>query len=104
MGNSTSTNQLKVGHSKHKSTSSSDLMITSSHPVPKPEKKLNRSASGADVTEKYFSQLVPIEKLSEILKQKSVRFGINGIVSEVFVVSIYNSIFCSIIFEPLIFI
>lgn len=55
----------------------------------KAESTMSRSASGSDVTEKYFTQLVPIEKLSEILKEKSAaKFGINGIVAEVFVVSL----------------
>lgn len=53
----------------------------------KAERSMSRSASGADVTEKYLTQLVPIEKLSEILKGKSAKHGVNGIVSDVFVVS-----------------
>lgn len=53
----------------------------------KAERSMSRSASGADVTEKYLTQLVPIEKLSEILKEKSAKHGVNGIVSDVFVVS-----------------
>lgn len=57
----------------------------------KAERSMSRSASGADVTEKYLTQLVPIEKLSEILKEKSAKYGVNGIVSDVFVVS--NEIF-----------
>jgi len=49
---------------------------------------MTRSASGADVTEKYLTQLVPVERLAEILReQTSAKYGINGIVSNVFVVS-----------------
>lgn len=49
---------------------------------------MTRSASGADVTEKYLTQLVPVERLAEILKeQTSAKYNINGIVSDVFVVS-----------------
>lgn len=49
---------------------------------------MTRSASGADVTEKYLTQLVPVERLAEILKeQTSNKYGINGIMSDVFVVS-----------------
>ncbi|XP_053961301.1 uncharacterized protein LOC128865204 [Anastrepha ludens] len=55
----------------------------------KAEKAMSRSASGADVTEKYLTQLVPIEKLSEILKEKSVKHGVNGIVSDVFVSQVF---------------
>ncbi|XP_061392269.1 uncharacterized protein LOC133327744 [Musca vetustissima] len=50
---------------------------------------MSRSASGADVTEKYFTQLVPIEKLSEILKEKSLKQGVNGITSDVFVSQVF---------------
>lgn len=49
---------------------------------------MTRSASGADVTEKYLTQLVPVERLAEILKeQTSAKCNVNGIVSDVFVVS-----------------
>lgn len=49
---------------------------------------MTRSASGADVTEKYLTQLVPVERLAEILKeQTNAKYNINGIVSDVFVVS-----------------
>lgn len=49
---------------------------------------MTRSASGADVTEKYLTQLVPVERLAEILKeQTSAKYNINGIMSDVFVVS-----------------
>ncbi|XP_073824333.1 LOW QUALITY PROTEIN: uncharacterized protein [Musca autumnalis] len=53
------------------------------------ESTMSRSASGADVTEKYFTQLVPIEKLSEILKEKSSKQGVNGIASDVFVSQVF---------------
>ena len=69
------------GHSKVIASASSAAML-------KAENTISRSASGSDVTEKYFTQLVPIEKLSEILKEKSsAKCGVNGIVEEVFVVS-----------------
>ena len=69
------------GHSNAIASASSAAML-------KAENTISRSASGSDVTEKYFTQLVPIEKLSEILKEKSsTKCGINGIVEEVFVVS-----------------
>ncbi|CAD6997651.1 unnamed protein product [Ceratitis capitata] len=55
----------------------------------KAERSMSRSASGADVTEKYLTQLVPIEKLSEILKEKSAKHGVNGIVSDVFVSQVF---------------
>lgn len=52
---------------------------------------MTRSASGADVTEKHLTQLVPVERLADILKeQTSAKYGINGIVSDVFVVSKHN--------------
>ncbi|EDV32241.1 uncharacterized protein Dana_GF15732, isoform B [Drosophila ananassae] len=51
---------------------------------------MTRSASGADVTEKYLTQLVPVEKLAEILReQSSAKFGVNGIVSDVFVSQVF---------------
>ncbi|EDW03120.1 uncharacterized protein LOC6561383 [Drosophila grimshawi] len=51
---------------------------------------MTRSASGADVTEKYFTQLVPVERLAEILKeQTSAKYGINGIVSDIFVSQVF---------------
>uniref|UniRef100_D3TMR2 Uncharacterized conserved protein n=1 Tax=Glossina morsitans morsitans TaxID=37546 RepID=D3TMR2_GLOMM len=62
---------------------------TSSGTNLKTDSKLSRSASGADVTEKYLTQLVPIEKLAVILKEKSVKLGINGIASEVFVSQVF---------------
>ncbi|XP_037807295.1 uncharacterized protein LOC119600812 [Lucilia sericata] len=56
----------------------------------KVESTMSRSASGSDVTEKYFTQLVPIEKLSEILKEKSsAKCGVNGIAAEVFVSQVF---------------
>ncbi|XP_016964864.1 uncharacterized protein LOC108034478 [Drosophila biarmipes] len=51
---------------------------------------MTRSASGADVTEKYLTQLVPVEKLAEILReQTSAKLGINGIVADVFVSQVF---------------
>ncbi|XP_030562093.1 uncharacterized protein LOC115763605 [Drosophila novamexicana] len=51
---------------------------------------MTRSASGADVTEKYLTQLVPVERLAEILKeQTSNKYGINGIMSDVFVSQVF---------------
>ncbi|EDW28439.1 GL18950 [Drosophila persimilis] len=51
---------------------------------------MTRSASGADVTEKYLTQLVPVEKLAEILReQTSAKYGINGIVADVFVSQVF---------------
>lgn len=55
----------------------------------KTDSKLSRSASGADVTEKYLTQLVPVEKLAVILKEKSVKLGINGIASDVFITQVF---------------
>ncbi|XP_054741668.1 uncharacterized protein LOC129246936 [Anastrepha obliqua] len=63
--------------------------VANSNATLKAEKAMSRSASGADVTEKYLTQLVPIEKLSEILKEKSVKHGVNGIVSDVFVSQVF---------------
>lgn len=75
--------QALNSHSNAVASASSAAML-------KVESTMSRSASGSDVTEKYFTQLVPIEKLSEILKEKtSAKFGINGIVSEVFVVGFF---------------
>lgn len=69
---------------------STAVASSSSAAMLKAESTMSRSASGSDVTEKYFTQLVPIEKLSEILKEKSsAKYGVNGIVEEVFVVSSY---------------
>ncbi|EDW12245.1 uncharacterized protein LOC6576818 [Drosophila mojavensis] len=51
---------------------------------------MTRSASGADVTEKHLTQLVPVERLADILKeQTSAKYGINGIVSDVFVSQVF---------------
>ncbi|XP_037959551.1 uncharacterized protein LOC119688941 [Teleopsis dalmanni] len=50
---------------------------------------MNRSASGADVSEKFLTQLVPIEKLSIQLKESSSKFGVNGIVANVFVNQVF---------------
>ncbi|KAH8410261.1 hypothetical protein KR009_010229 [Drosophila setifemur] len=51
---------------------------------------MTRSASGADVTEKYLTQLVPVEKLAEILReQTSAKYGINGILADVFVSQVF---------------
>uniref|UniRef100_A0A0K8UHX9 TLDc domain-containing protein n=1 Tax=Bactrocera latifrons TaxID=174628 RepID=A0A0K8UHX9_BACLA len=63
--------------------------IINNNAMLKAERSLSRSASGADVTEKYLTQLVPIEKLSEILKEKSAKHGVNGIVSDVFVSQVF---------------
>lgn len=103
MGNSTSKSEgggdmgsggeVSGGKSKAKTTgtNASNANVTAASAVAsaamlKPESTMSRSASGSDVTEKYFTQLVPIEKLSEILKEKSSKSGVNGIVSDVFVV------------------
>lgn len=49
-----------------------------------------RSASGADINEKTLTQLIPVEKLSQILRDKSSnQHGINGITSEVFVQQVF---------------
>ncbi|XP_017474804.1 PREDICTED: uncharacterized protein LOC108365314 [Rhagoletis zephyria] len=61
----------------------------SNHAFLKAEKSMSRSASGADVTEKYLTQFVPIEKLSEILKEKSAKHSVNGIVADVFVSQVF---------------
>lgn len=51
---------------------------------------MSRSASGAEISEnKYLTQFVPVEKLSEILQEKSQKFNVNGIVSEVFVSQVF---------------
>lgn len=56
--------------------------------VQQSQASMTRSASGADVTEKYLTQLVPVEKLAEILRElSSAKLGVNGIVADVFVVS-----------------
>lgn len=53
----------------------------------KPPMRLQRSASGADVTEKYLTQLVPIERLADYLKRQSNKNGAGtGITETVFAV------------------
>lgn len=84
MGNSTSKSEGSNdggGEDKNGGHSSATKIL-------KVESTMSRSASGADVTEKYFTQLVPIEKLSEILKEKSLKQGVNGITADVFVVCV----------------
>lgn len=83
--------KTKGNKSGHQTNGQSNAIATaSSAAMLKAESTMSRSASGADVTEKYFTQLVPIEKLSEILKEKtSAKHGINnGIAADVFVVSL----------------
>lgn len=87
MGNSTSNSndggEVPEGGANNNKKSGHSLAVNAALKV---ENTMSRSASGADVTEKYFTQLVPIEKLSEILKEKSLKQGVHGITSEVFVV------------------
>lgn len=102
MGNSTSKSdgssgdtagEVPDGKAKNKAASnnntngqSTSAVNSASKGILKVESTMSRSASGADVTEKYFTQLVPIEKLSEILKEKSAIRGVNGIAADIFVV------------------
>lgn len=81
-------------HQQHKSSDASHNGVSDvggSHnnlKVTQAQGSMTRSASGADVTEKYLTQLVPVEKLAEILReQTSSKLSINGIVADVFVVS-----------------
>lgn len=54
--------------------------------------KITRSPSGADILDKYSSNLVPIEKLSKILLDKTRQeYNINGIKSEIFVVEVFSA-------------
>lgn len=77
-----SINSASSGGSSDVGGSNNSLMVQQA------QGSMTRSASGADVTEKYLTQLVPVEKLAEILReQSSAKFGVNGIVSDVFVVS-----------------
>lgn len=103
MGNSTSktdggseAGEVPDGKAKGNKTSvknhngqSNAIASASTAAMLKAESTMSRSASGSDVTEKYFTQLVPIEKLSEILKDKSSKYGINGIAAEVFVSQVF---------------
>lgn len=62
----------------------------------RPPMRLQRSASGADVTEKYLTQMIPIERLADILKRQSIRSNgtsNGGITADVFAVCI--SALCS---------
>ncbi|XP_030376732.1 uncharacterized protein LOC115625724 [Scaptodrosophila lebanonensis] len=62
----------------------------SSLKVQQQQQTMTRSASGADVTEKYLTQLVPVEKLAEILRETTLaKYGINGIVADVFVSQVF---------------
>lgn len=80
----------KTNGNGHSNGPSNAVNASASSAMLKAENKMSRSASGADVTEKYFTQLVPIEKLSEILKQKtSAKHGINGIAADVFVSQVF---------------
>ncbi|XP_058988038.1 uncharacterized protein LOC101898808 [Musca domestica] len=90
MGNSTSNSndggEVPEGGANNNKKSGHSLAVNAALKV---ENTMSRSASGADVTEKYFTQLVPIEKLSEILKEKSLKQGVHGITSEVFVSQVF---------------
>lgn len=88
-------------HSSNSNNNASDVVVSNSNSsgngsnnslkVQSQTQTMTRSASGADVTEKHLTQLVPVERLAEILKeQTSAKYGINGIVSDVFVVSKHN--------------
>ncbi|XP_017120892.1 uncharacterized protein LOC108141824 [Drosophila elegans] len=81
--------QQQQQHSSHNGASD----VGGSHnslKVQQTQGSMTRSASGADVTEKYLTQLVPVEKLAEILREKtSAKLGINGIVAEVFVSQVF---------------
>ncbi|KAH8393158.1 hypothetical protein KR200_003063 [Drosophila serrata] len=58
--------------------------------VQQSQASMTRSASGADVTEKYLTQLVPVEKLADILRElSSAKLGVNGIVADVFVSQVF---------------
>ncbi|KAH8273962.1 hypothetical protein KR044_006334 [Drosophila immigrans] len=101
--------QLKHHHksstySSNSNNNSSDVVVTNSSAsvnasgsgsnnslkVQSQTQTMTRSASGADVTEKYLTQLVPVERLAEILKeQTNAKYGINGIVSNVFVSQVF---------------
>eukprot|EP00099_Drosophila_melanogaster_P011474 NP_001285789.1 uncharacterized protein Dmel_CG4658, isoform D [Drosophila melanogaster] len=83
-------------HQQHKSSDASHNGVSDvggSHnnlKVTQAQGSMTRSASGADVTEKYLTQLVPVEKLAEILReQTSSKLGINGIVADVFVSQVF---------------
>lgn len=51
---------------------------------------MSRSASGTDITEKNYTQFVPVEKLAKILLLKSQHeFGLTGICGEIFVKHVF---------------
>lgn len=50
---------------------------------------MSRSASGAEISEKYLTQFVPVEKLAEKLQEKSQKYHVNGIVGDVFVSQVF---------------
>lgn len=50
---------------------------------------MSRSASGAEISEKYLTQFVPVEKLAEKLQEKSQKYHVNGIVADVFVSQVF---------------
>ncbi|XP_017075478.2 LOW QUALITY PROTEIN: uncharacterized protein LOC108110772 [Drosophila eugracilis] len=86
----------KLHKQQHKSSDASHNGVSdvggshNSLKVQQAQGTMTRSASGADVTEKYLTQLVPVEKLAEILReQTSAKLGINGIVADVFVSQVF---------------
>ncbi|XP_075151464.1 uncharacterized protein LOC142225564 [Haematobia irritans] len=86
MGNSTSNDGSEAPDG---SNNNKNIFPSSASNILKVESSMSRSASGADVTEKYLTQLVPIEKLSEILKEKSLKQGVNGIAANIFVSQVF---------------
>ncbi|XP_055912859.1 uncharacterized protein LOC129946633 [Eupeodes corollae] len=50
---------------------------------------MSRSASGAEISEKYLTQFVPVEKLAQKLQEKSLKYNVNGIVGDVFVSQVF---------------
>ncbi|XP_017841390.1 uncharacterized protein LOC108599108 [Drosophila busckii] len=86
--------QQQQQHQQHNAVNSnnnSDIGVSNSNSLKVTQtQSMTRSASGADVTEKYLTQLVPVERLAEILKeQSSAKYGINGIATDVFVSQVF---------------
>ncbi|XP_055387234.1 uncharacterized protein LOC129615866 [Condylostylus longicornis] len=86
MGNNNSrstTSDVSNDTNDHPSNNSSDYLSVQ-------QKGFPRSPSGAEIGEKSLTQFVPIEKLSQILKEKTREiYGINGINSDTFVIYVF---------------
>ncbi|XP_055843668.1 uncharacterized protein LOC129910350 [Episyrphus balteatus] len=90
MGNSNSRNSdtKSITHHTDNQNTNNDHHLT---PMTSSNVKttMSRSASGAEISEKYLTQFVPVEKLAEKLQEKSQKFHVNGIVGDIFVSQVF---------------